>query len=191
MTPQANFMVLAPIDPVRRTELEQLLDSMNNGPGQVNADNSLIPFTQFHTLHFARLVILNDGTLTDTRAHGGGPVPTYPLYLAFLGDIDGEVDSFFKELARRAGNGLRRIFSCCEGFTAGPDLVTWMKAHEAPAIAARPAAAPRTEPPYKQSGRSCAHLGPHRTRSGPAWPQPNYQIQVGPPAKLPPARSFA
>lgn len=136
MTPQANFMVLAPIDPARRKELEQLLDSMNEAPGQVNAGNPLIPFTQFDTLHFARLVILNDGTLNDVRAYGGGPAPTYPLYLAFLGDIDGDVDSFLKELARRAGHGLRTIFSCCEGFTAETDLVTWMKAHEAPPIAA-------------------------------------------------------
>ncbi len=136
MTPQANFMVLAPIDPARRTELEQLLASMNDGPGQVNAGNKLIPFAQHDTLHFARLVILNDGTLNDVRAYGGGPAPTYPLYLAFLGDIDGEVDSFLTELARCAGDGLRRIFSCCEGFTTGADLVKWMKTHEAPAIAA-------------------------------------------------------
>ena len=136
MTPQANFMVLAPIAAARRTELEQLLHSMNDAPGRVNAANPLIPFTQFDRLHFARLVILNDGTLNDVRAYGGAPAPSYPLYLAFLGDIDGEVDSFFKELARRAGDGLRKIFSCCEGFTAGADLVSWMKEHPAPAIAA-------------------------------------------------------
>ena len=91
-------MVLAPIDPVRRKDLEQLLDSMNDGLGQVNARNPLIPFAEFDTLHFARLVILNDGTLNDVRACGGGPAPTYPLYLAFLGDIDGELGSSIGEL---------------------------------------------------------------------------------------------
>jgi hypothetical protein len=136
MTPQANFMVLAPIDPARHEELSGLLDSMNDGPGQLKVANPLIPFAEFDRLHFARLVILNDGTLNDVRAYGGGPAPTYPLYLAFLGDIDGESDSFLKELARRAGHGLRTIFSCCEGFTAQTDLVSWMKAHEAPPIAA-------------------------------------------------------
>jgi hypothetical protein len=136
MTPQANFMVLAPIDPARHRELSGLLDSMNDGPGQLRVANSVIPFAEFDTLHFARLVILNDGTLSDVRAYGGGLAPTYPLCLAFLGDIDGDADNFLKELARRAGHGLRRIFSCCEGFTAETDLVTWMKAHEAPAIAA-------------------------------------------------------
>jgi hypothetical protein len=136
MTPQTNFMVLAPIDPARQEELAGLLDSMNDEPGQLNAVNPLIPFAQFGALHFARLVILNDGTLNDVRAYGGEPAPTYPLYLAFVGDIDGEVDRFFKELVRRAGDGLRAIFSCCEGFTAKTDLVRWMKAHEAPPIAA-------------------------------------------------------
>jgi hypothetical protein len=129
-------MVLAPIDPAHEAQLRQLLDSMNHAPGQVNAGNPLVPFAQFDALHFARFVILNDGTLNDVRAYGGEPAPTYPLYLAFLGDIDGEVDRFLKELVARAGDGLRMIFSCCVGFTAQTDLVSWMKSHEAPPIAA-------------------------------------------------------
>jgi hypothetical protein len=136
MTPQANFMVLAAIDPARLAELTVLLDSMNDGPGQTNPNNALIPFAQLDALHFSRFVILNDGTLNDVRAYGGEPAPTYPLYLAFTGDIDGEVDRFYEELVRRAGDGLRAIFSCCEEFTAKDDLVRWMQAHEAPAIAA-------------------------------------------------------
>jgi hypothetical protein len=136
MTPQANFMVLAPIDPAHEAQLRRLLDSMNHAPGQVNADNPLIPFAQFDALHMARFVILNDGTLNDVRAYGGEPAPTYPLYLAFLGDIDGEVDRFLEELVAHAGDGLRMIFSCCAGFTAQTDLVRWMKGHEAPPIAA-------------------------------------------------------
>jgi hypothetical protein len=47
MTPQSNFMVLAPIIPERETELRQLLDSMNRGPGQVDPNNSLLPFAEF------------------------------------------------------------------------------------------------------------------------------------------------
>ena len=62
MTPQSNFMVLAPIIPERETELRQLLDSMNRGPGQVDPNNALLPFAEFETLHFARFVILDDKT---------------------------------------------------------------------------------------------------------------------------------
>ena len=136
MTPQANFMILAPIKQGCEEDLCRLLESMNDAPGRLNVNNPLIPFTQFDTLHFARLIILKDNSLNDVRAYGGVPAPTYPLSLAFLGDIDGEVDIFFDELVRRAGDGLRKIFSFCNGFEPTTELVRWMKAHSAPPIAA-------------------------------------------------------
>ena len=136
MTPQANFMILAPIKQGREEELSQLLESMNDAPGQLNVNNPLIPFAQFDTLHFARLLILKDNTLNDVRAYGGVPVPNYPLYLAFLGDIDGDADRFFDELIRRAGDGLSKIFSFCDGFEPKTELVRWMKTHSIPPIAA-------------------------------------------------------
>jgi hypothetical protein len=134
MTPQSSFMILAPIAPGRAEALRQLLSSMNEAPGRVNATNPLIPFRQFDTLHVARLVILDDKTLDDVSAYGM-PACTYPLYLALLGDVDGEADAFLDVLARRAAAGLRTIFACCEGFTADTDLVAWMRRHRAPAIA--------------------------------------------------------
>jgi hypothetical protein len=134
MTPQSSFMILAPIAPGRVETLHQLLASMNDAPGRVNASNALIPFVQFDTLHVARLVILDDKTLEDVQVYGI-PTRTYPRYLAFLGDLDGDADTFLRELARRAPAGLRAIFNCCEGFTADTDLVAWMKRHSAPAIA--------------------------------------------------------
>lgn len=136
MTPQSNFMIVAPIDRARESELRALLASMNEGPGLVKADNALVPFAQFDTLHFARFVILDDGdTRGDVRAHGL-PVRDYPPYLAFLGDTDGDDrDAFLEALAQRAGAGLRSIFSCCEGFAADTDLVEWMKRRNTRAIA--------------------------------------------------------
>src|SRR5438128_252606 len=113
MTPQSNFMVLAAIHRQREEELRRMLESMNDAPGRVNANNTLIPFAQCDTLHFARLVILNDKTVDDVRVYGL-PARTYPLYLAFLGDIDGDADAFLEQLAIRVPEGLRSIFSCCE-----------------------------------------------------------------------------
>jgi hypothetical protein len=135
MTPQANFMILASIKQGCEEELRKFLESMNDAPGQLNVNNPLIPFTQFNTLHFARLIILKDNSLNDVRAYGGVPVATYPLYLAFLGDIDGDVDTFFDELVRHAADGLAKIFSFCDGFEPTTELVRWMKAHNAPPIA--------------------------------------------------------
>jgi hypothetical protein len=134
MTPQSNFMVVAPIIPERKTELRQLLDSMNHGPGQVDPNNSLLPFAEFETLHFARFVILDDKTTEDIRVYGLTP-RTYPLYLAFLCDVDGDANAFLGKLIKRAGKGLGKIFSCCQGFAADTDLFGWMKQHGAPAIA--------------------------------------------------------
>ena len=134
MTPQSNFMVLAAITPQRESELRRLLASMNDAPGRVNPNNALVPFVKFETLHFARLLILDDKTTGDARVYGL-PLRHFPLYLAFLGDMDGEEDGFLDELARRASAGLRSIFACCEGFTADTDLVEWMKRHRSPSIA--------------------------------------------------------
>ena len=134
MTPQSNFMVLAPIAPGREAELRRLLAAMNDAPGQVNASNSLFPFARFATLHFARFVILDDQTLEDIRVYGIPP-RTYPLYLAFLGDVDGDANAFLEEAGRDAAAGLGAIFACCEGFTPETNLVAWMKRHGAPAIA--------------------------------------------------------
>jgi hypothetical protein len=134
MTPQSSFMILAAIDPAREVELRRLLSSMNTGPGRVNANNALIPFAQFDTLHFARLLILDDQTTGDVRFHDL-PVQTYPLYLAFLGDIDGDEDAFLQDLARRATDGLRALFSCCQRFTAATDLADWLKRHRSPSVA--------------------------------------------------------
>ena len=128
-------MVLAPIIPERETELRQLLDSINRGPGQLDPDNSLLPFAEFDTLHFARFVILDDETTEDVRVYGLTP-RTYPLYLAFLGDVDGDANAFLGKLVKRAGKGMRRIFSCCQRFGPDTDLLDWMKQHDAPPIAA-------------------------------------------------------
>ncbi len=135
MTPQGTFMILAPIVPSRETELRGLLNSMNETTGSVNRNNPLVPFAQFDTLHFARLVILDDKTVGDLRIYGL-PVRNHPLYLAFLADIDGEEEAFLGELVRRAPDGLRAIFSCCHGFAPDTDLTAWMKLLRTPASAA-------------------------------------------------------
>jgi hypothetical protein len=134
MTPQSSFMILAPIVPSREKALRGLLASMNEGTGRVNANNALIPFAKFDNLHFARLLILDDKTTEDVRVYGL-PRKPYPLYLAFLGDIDSDENGFLEDLARVAPQGLRKLFSCCERFDDETDILNWMKEHRRPSIA--------------------------------------------------------
>ena len=117
MTPQSDFMVLGIIIPEREADLRRLLESMNDAPGQVNPNNALLPFGQFETVHVARFVILKDNSPDDVRIFGL-PRRDYPLYLAFLGNVDGDADAFLEDVARRASPGLRSIFSCCKGLTS-------------------------------------------------------------------------
>lgn len=127
-------MVLAAVNPTREADLRRLLASMNDAPGRVKPDNALIPFQRFDTLHVARLFIVDDRTVDDVRVYGIPP-RTYPRYLSFLGDVDGDADTFLADVARRAPEGLRALFSCCEGFTSGADLIEWMKTHSVPTAA--------------------------------------------------------
>jgi hypothetical protein len=135
MMPQSNVFVAAPLKEEREAELRNLLASMNLVPGQVDPNNSLFPFAHFDRLHFARFLILQDGTVDDIRDAYGLPRQNYPLTLAFIADVDGDADDFRKDLATRACGGLRRIFACCESFTPDSDLERWLKDHEQPPAA--------------------------------------------------------
>ncbi len=130
MMPQANLFVAAPLKMDRVAELRNVLASMNVDPGMANPQNPIIPFGQFDRLHFARFVILEDQSLDDIHTAYGLPRRDYPLMLAFIADFDGDADDFRTELVRRAGGGLKRIFSLCEGFSPDADLALWMKRHE-------------------------------------------------------------
>ncbi len=114
-------MVVAPIAPARERDLRQLLASMNRAPGIVDPRNSLVPFGSFDRLHFARLLILDDTTTSDISVFGVAPA-SYPTYLAFLGDIDGDADEFLADIVGHAGRGLEMIFSNCSDFRGGADL---------------------------------------------------------------------
>ena len=129
MTPQSSFMTLASLRAGSIAPLRAMLATMNILPGTANPNNHLVPFARFEGLHFARFVVLEDKTLGDTAKVGiHRPAPS--VYLAFLGDFDGDYDEFLDELVSKAEPGLRLIFAFCESFEPGVDLGRWMKDHE-------------------------------------------------------------
>jgi hypothetical protein len=134
MTPQSHFMLVAPLAAGRESDLRALLASMNAEPGRADPHNAMLPFAAFTRLHFARLVLLDDALQVDLETLGL-PRPRLPTYLAFMANCDGPEQIFLQDLAQRAGDGLRQIFSHCQGFSAGVKLLDWMLAHLQPLAA--------------------------------------------------------
>jgi hypothetical protein len=129
VTPQSQFLLVAKVAPGRERGLRELLETMNAAPGTADPANVILPFGEFERLHFARLAVLADPTLGDIEAYGI-PRPQLPIYLAFLGSCDGPAGECLTDLAQRAGTGLSRIFTHCDGFDAQGDLLAWMQAHQ-------------------------------------------------------------
>lgn len=128
MTPQSEFLVLAPVRPGSIPALRTLLATLNRQPGHADPQNPLVRFAAFPTLHLARFVVLEDETRHDIEAFGQAAADL-PVYLAFLGDCDGDAGALLDDLAARAGDGLRAIFAHCEGFDADTHLRHWMAQH--------------------------------------------------------------
>ena len=68
-------MVVATIAPAREASLRELLQSMNTQPGTADPMNAVLPFGAIDTLHFARLVIVDDAIQADLRVCGVTPAP--------------------------------------------------------------------------------------------------------------------
>jgi hypothetical protein len=129
MTPQSTFMITATIKPDQQDALKNLIATINDAPGFADAHNTLIPFWQFSRLHVARFTILEARTNDDIKGHGE-QAGVWPPTLSFMGDIDGEADTFLAELVIRAEPGLRQIFSHCAQFDPAPvNLLEWLHAH--------------------------------------------------------------
>ena len=120
-------MIAAPDAPDWLADLRALLATMNSAPGQVDPANSLIPFERLDTVHFARLVVLDDETVDDIAIYGG-TFPNAPIYLVLTLDCDGPPDAALEALVRLAEPGLRRIFGHCQGFNQPADLLAWLNA---------------------------------------------------------------
>jgi len=129
MIPQDNFIILAKVKPCGLGALRLLLKKLTfeDRPSIADQANPLIPFGEYETIHFARLVVLEDNTLGD-RVAFGLPPSEMPIYLCFMVDCDGQADELLTRMARRP-DGLREIFGHCEGFDAAADLLDWLKAH--------------------------------------------------------------
>ena len=135
MVAQDNFIVVAEVREDRVEALRALLATMTlpGFPGVADPANALVPFGAFNTIHFARLVVLEDNTLGDRAPYPRLP-RTEPTYLCLMVDCDGDAATLLARMARHCP-GLQQIFSFCADFDPAAELERWMTEHRVPASA--------------------------------------------------------
>jgi hypothetical protein len=129
MTPQDHLIVVSAVRNERVADLRAFLATMTlpGFPGAADPVNAIFPFGRFETIHFARLVVLEDRTLGDRAVYPELP-KTELAYLCLMIDCDGEATELMKRIARECP-GLRQAFASCADFGADADLERWMAAH--------------------------------------------------------------
>ena len=129
MTPQDHLIIVAAVPDDRVVELRTFLATMTlpGLPGAADPANAILPFGRFETIHFARLVVLEDNTLGD-RAVYPDLRKTEPIYLCLMIDCDGDATELMMRIARECPE-LQQAFAFCADFPPGADLERWMAAH--------------------------------------------------------------
>ncbi|WP_211264805.1 hypothetical protein [Litoreibacter arenae] len=136
---------------------------MTTKPGLADPENPLVPFRAFDRLHVARFLIIEADTWRDIEAYGITAHP-YPVQLAFVGDVDGDRDSFLDELVEQADEGLRKIFAYCDGFDTGTNLRRWMVRHNVQEAANYVNTRGRTVQQIREEAALCQALGAELAR---------------------------
>ncbi|MHB8268842.1 hypothetical protein [Bradyrhizobium sp.] len=136
MIPQDRFVIVAKVPDHNVEGLRSLLRTMTfpEQTGFADPANSLVPFGEFETIHFARFAVLADNTLKDRVGYYPPSGFEEPTYLCFMADCDGDADELLARIARKA-DGLRKIFSYCEDFVETGDLLGWLRTHRVKPLA--------------------------------------------------------
>lgn len=103
---QSALTIVARVRPDAVEALRALLAGMQADPG----GNAVLPFSRLRGVHFARLVLLDAASDLAGRA--------IPPQLVLLSDVDGPLEHHLDELLDGCGDGLDRLFGCCEGYPA-------------------------------------------------------------------------
>lgn len=129
MTPQADFLVLAPIRAGQIEPLRALIAgcTLAGQPGHADPANAHFDFTKIPTLHNIRVALLEDPSIGD-RAIYAQNWPEERVGLALLGCCDGDADHLLQNLSEHMGKWLSQLFAHCEGFVIGDDVLCWMRA---------------------------------------------------------------
>ncbi|MFF4739425.1 hypothetical protein ACFY2W_26605 [Streptomyces sp. NPDC001262] len=118
---QTAVTVRAALPPDRVAEVRELLD----GAGRKGTAGELFPFAGMPGVHFARVVLVPEGP--------GGAAADMPPSVVYMGEVDGPAEAHLTELARKARDGLDRVFGNCAGYPAAgsPETarIDWLRSH--------------------------------------------------------------
>jgi hypothetical protein len=135
MKPPDCFIVIAEIPDARVEDLRALLatTTLPGAPGAADPANPILPFANYDTIHFARLVVLEDHTLADRAPYPQLP-KTEPIWLCLMADCDGDATELLQQIARECPR-LAEPFAFARDFDARADLGRWLEAHRVSASA--------------------------------------------------------
>ena len=108
MTQHGAYSIIVNVREGMQQQLAELLQKIVDDDVETN---SIVPFKNITSIHFARFVLLDKGEDAEGRM--------VAARLAFTTNFDMPLDSHLKQMIDVAGPGLWRIFSMCEGFPAG------------------------------------------------------------------------
>jgi len=123
VTTQSAVTVVANLVPGHAPAVQQILATAGKDP----ANNDLVSFAQFPTVHFARFFVMEPAT--DLQ---GRPLAAR---LIFLADVDGPADAFILALVGANGDGLHTLYQHCQGYPGRAGLLDYFKSNRVPEAA--------------------------------------------------------
>lgn len=119
-------MYAAPLRSGTTAEVRGLLQGMNAEPGVYSPANGLLLLHLLTGVHFIRVLVVTDLAAADRPVYGL-PDAGLPDYLVLLAEIDGEEETFRKQLIRIGEPGLRTLFTHCEKFSGNSGMSKWLE----------------------------------------------------------------
>ncbi|MGH2751694.1 MAG: hypothetical protein ACRDK3_12600 [Actinomycetota bacterium] len=121
MSHQTAVTIMAEVRRGRLHEARHILESFST-----NNPNGQLIFGKISTVHFARLLVLDETNDLDGEA--------LPGRLVFMSDIDAPLSGFLRELVEVGADALDRIFECCEGYPprrplTNDDRIAFLRRH--------------------------------------------------------------
>ena len=131
MTPQDCFIAVSVVPQDQIATLREFLAremTWGGETGMANPANAILPFARFDSIHFARLVVLEDHTIEDRARYEIVDRQPLPAYLALMIDCDGDATSLLKQIVLESPR-LGEAFQYCADFSANDDLEKWLLSH--------------------------------------------------------------